>query len=617
MSIATANATAKSFPVIPARWSLGLGLCLAALLLACLYFPLATPLVGAWFTDDNYTHGPLVVLAAVGLAVHALRRRAGGVSPPLFSTSRRDRAFGFAMVAVALLLHGVAWLLGFILLDVVSLVTLLLAGALFLGGRALRRDLGLPILLLLFAAPLPVAWYQPLALGLQNLVSGLSATFFALGGLSVYREGYVIHLSGMALEVGAACSGMRQLTAYLALGAVLGHLANRGGWFTASLLVFSAIMAVAANLLRILLTGVLMLVAGPQAAAGVFHTLEGLATLAIGAVGLLVIAVVLARLQDRRRRDSIHHAPREEKPHAEREEHYGANKFHPCFAMLLLTLLGAAAVTQAVAQRAVDADPAPRAAKLVAAIDKLPRQLGPWQGIDAAVPKNIAWADQCVRRDYRHRETGQVVAVWIAYSHVGADRAHHPEICMAVAGRSEDRRRRTELPLSGGPPIAEFVFKSPGDALSAWYWHYALPDVRSASLNLLVQTYHRARARRASVTVELTLSDDSSAGRNAARQLVGLVDEALWPMLPPRAVRGSSRLPVGVTALVAPQRIGLALHSSVCHWLRQCERCANTRLKRQRGYCLVTGSDGKNRINETPATKNPMCVMSPMTRVLT
>ena len=284
-------ATAKSIPIMPVRWSLWLGFSCCALLLAWLYSPLATALVHAWSTDDNYTHGPLVVLAAVGLAVHALRRRAGGrtslrdsTRPTLFRTSHRDRALGIVMVALALLLHGVAWLLGFILLDVVSLVTLLLAGALALGGRTLRRDLGLPILLILFAAPLPVAWYQPLALGLQKLVSGLSATIFALGGLSVYREGYVIHLSGMALEVGAACSGMRQLTAYLALGAVIGHLAGRGRWFTISLLALSTIMAVAANLLRILLTGVLMLVAGPHAAAGVFHTLEGLATLAIGYV---------------------------------------------------------------------------------------------------------------------------------------------------------------------------------------------------------------------------------------------------------------------------------------------------------------------------------------------
>ena len=317
-------ATAKSIPIMPVRWSLWLGFSCCALLLAWLYSPLATALVHAWSTDDNYTHGPLVVLAAVGLAVHALRRRAGGrtslrdsTRPTLFRTSHRDRALGIVMVALALLLHGVAWLLGFILLDVVSLVTLLLAGALALGGRTLRRDLGLPILLILFAAPLPVAWYQPLALGLQKLVSGLSATIFALGGLSVYREGYVIHLSGMALEVGAACSGMRQLTAYLALGAVIGHLAGRGRWFTISLLALSTIMAVAANLLRILLTGVLMLVAGPHAAAGVFHTLEGLATLAIGAVGLLAAAVVLARLQDRWRG----------------KQSTSANQFHPCLAL--------------------------------------------------------------------------------------------------------------------------------------------------------------------------------------------------------------------------------------------------------------------------------------------
>jgi len=565
MSIAAAK-TCCMVPPRQVRW-LGLALCAAiAAIIAWLFGSLAAGLVQTWSQDDNYSHGPLVVLAALGLTVHALRGRPGGNRP---APTARDVALGLTMLLMALLLHGAAWLLDFTLLDLVSLVTLLLAVTLAVGGRSLRQDLGFPILLLLFAAPLPVAWYQPLALGLQKLVSASAATIFSVCGLSVYREGHVIHFSGMVIEVGAACSGMRQLTAYLALGAVIGHLARRGRGFTVALLALSAAMAVAANLLRILLTGVILLTLGAEAASGIFHTLEGLATLAIGAAGLLAAAVLLARWQDRHRT-----------PHAQRDESSAGTKrgsltqiadgdgtsladdigitrsvmgtrHAPRVSVvmgLVLALLVSAAAVQSAAIYTVAKHAPPVQMPLAAPLSQLPRQLGPWQGIDSPPPANVGWADQFVRRDYRHAQTGQVVVVWIVYSQSGADRAHHPEICMDVAGRVEDRRRRTALPLPGGPPIAEFVFSQPGDELHTWYWHYALPEVQPAETNLLAQAYHRARRRRASVTAEAIASDSSPAGQSAARDLVARIDAALKPLFPAGSQRGSQRLPVGVTA---------------------------------------------------------------------
>ena len=593
------------------RWPLLCSVALCAGLIAWLFQPMAAALWQAWSSDPNYSHGPLVVLAAVGLAIHAvLSQRASHTSPKRqqgfpeapslalrasVGATRQDQAFGIAMIVVALLLHGVAWLLDFTLLDVVSFVTLLLAVLLAVGGQSLRRVFGFAVLLLLFAAPLPVAWYQPLALGLQKLVSSLATNIFALCGLSVYREGNVIHLSGLALEVGAACSGMRQLTAYLALGAALGYLSGRGRGFSAALIGLSAVTAVGANLLRILLTGFLMLVAGPAAAAGVFHTLEGLATLALGAAGLFAAALVLARLQDRWRQ-RVDHVPREEEHEAASDvvpalalssrvplalpvsgrrcsvlslgedtiqdadrrlegdnpifvpQKLGQSPAHLAMCAVVLVLLAAAAGAQSFAQRTVAAEPDSHAVALSGTLSSLPRDLGSWQGIDVPPPADVGWADQYLRRDYRHRQTGQVVMVWIAYSYSGRDRAHHPEICMDVAGRTEDRRRRAELPLAGGPPIAELIFGQPGSTLCTWYWHYAMPHVRSDSDSLLAQTYHRARQRRGSVTVELISNDETSLGRAAARQLVALVDEALRPLLPPGATRGSQRLPVGMAA---------------------------------------------------------------------
>jgi exosortase/archaeosortase family protein len=96
--------------------------------------------------------------------------------------------------------------------------------------------------------------------------------------------------------VAEACSGMRQLTGFLALTTAVAYLALRPGWYRV-MIIFSALpIALTANIARVVLTGYIMHFVNPQYAAGTFHTLEGLLMMGFGLLLLQSACWILDRL---------------------------------------------------------------------------------------------------------------------------------------------------------------------------------------------------------------------------------------------------------------------------------------------------------------------------------
>lgn len=256
-------------------------------LVATLYAPTAVELWRVWEVDPNYGHGSMVVVCSILLAAWTARRRAGS------RTSLSRPVGGLVRCLIGFALHIGALFIGNLLLDVVGLVYLLLGVLLVLGGPEARRAYSFPVLFLLFAAPLPIAWYQPVAILLQQVVGVVSGHLLNLAGIATYREGNMLHLADLSLEVGEACSGIRQLTAVVALAAAMGFLSGRERWFRGTLLVVSVPIAVASNCLRIMLTGVLAQTLGRKWAEGFFHEAEGMVLVLFSALFLYALANLL------------------------------------------------------------------------------------------------------------------------------------------------------------------------------------------------------------------------------------------------------------------------------------------------------------------------------------
>ena len=92
-----------------------------------------------------------------------------------------------------------------------------------------------------------------------------------------------------SLNVADACSGMRLLQAFVALGVAMAYLEYRPPVHRIILLFSTIPIAIICNIVRVLLTAVIHIYIGEQYAQGTLHTLLGLVMLllAFGLYGLL------------------------------------------------------------------------------------------------------------------------------------------------------------------------------------------------------------------------------------------------------------------------------------------------------------------------------------------
>ena len=266
------------------------------LLVAAIYWPLFPDMAAVWDYDPNYSHGYLVPVLSLLFAWMAWRE-AGRQHAQ--TVEQKHVMHGMALIGFGLILHITMWFVHNLFLDVLSLITVLQGLVLMWGGTAASRTYNFPIRFLIFMAPLPLHWYQPFAVRMQQLVSHVSTFLLSACGVPVYQEGYFIYLPGYTMAVAEACSGLRQLLAILALGVVIGHFSGRGPRYRWTLGLLAIPIAVFANCIRVVCSGFILMAFGEQWAEGFFHTVEGLVIIALSAGLLVATAWGLARLDDR------------------------------------------------------------------------------------------------------------------------------------------------------------------------------------------------------------------------------------------------------------------------------------------------------------------------------
>lgn len=115
----------------------------------------------------------------------------------------------------------------------------------------------------------------------------------------VQLTGNVIHLPGRSLFVTEACSGLRSLTALLALGVLQGGLWLRLPAARMLLLIVTLPVAMAVNGVRIFLTGFLVFFVAPEWGEGFMHYSEGwvLFIFSFGVLGAFTWALMWAEIR--------------------------------------------------------------------------------------------------------------------------------------------------------------------------------------------------------------------------------------------------------------------------------------------------------------------------------
>ncbi|WP_337176029.1 exosortase/archaeosortase family protein [Paludisphaera sp.] len=251
-------------------------------LLALLFRDTLEHFYRAWTTEDNYSHGFLVPLLSLYFAAQIFRREGAPAEP---SPGARGVLLGATLLTAALGVNLLKVPLPIeFLSDLAFLAALAGSFAIVVGAAALRRY-WFPFAFLIFMVPLPIALYTRIASPLQLMASRLASAFMNSTGVPVLCEGNRMTLpGGVQMFVAEACSGMRQLTGFLALAAAVAYLARRPLWYRGVVLASALPIALFANTTRVVVTGYIMHFVDPSYAEGAYHTLEGLLLMGMGLV---------------------------------------------------------------------------------------------------------------------------------------------------------------------------------------------------------------------------------------------------------------------------------------------------------------------------------------------
>jgi exosortase len=218
-----------------------------------------------WWSDPESAHGLLLAPVSVWLAWKTGRR----------ADARPNVGLGLAMLIAAVLLRYVSGLAAELFTMRMSML-LGLAGltTYYLGFRQVLTW-WLPFVLLGLSVPLPEVLKSAMTLPLQFRASRVGAALLEWRGIPVKLTGNIILVPGHQLFVTEACSGLRSLTALVALSILMGAL-----WLstvTGRVLMLGAaiVTAIMVNAIRVFLTGFLVVFVDPKMGEGFMHLTEG------------------------------------------------------------------------------------------------------------------------------------------------------------------------------------------------------------------------------------------------------------------------------------------------------------------------------------------------------
>lgn len=253
-----------------------------------LYVHVIAKLIHDWATDDNYSHGFLIVPIALYLA---WERRARLATAPV-----RGNYLGLVVLIGSVLVLMAGVLGAELFLTRISIIGVVIGMILFVWGWEYLRILTFPVAFLILMVPLPAIIFNQIAFPLQLLASRVGEVSLAALNIPVLREGNVIVLANTSLEVAEACSGIRSLISLLTLGIVFGYLVDPRPAMRTVIALSTIPIAVLANGLRVAGTGVAAHYYGAAAAEGFFHTFSGWLVFVFAFALLFAVERVLRRL---------------------------------------------------------------------------------------------------------------------------------------------------------------------------------------------------------------------------------------------------------------------------------------------------------------------------------
>ncbi len=241
--------------------------------------------------SGDYSHGFLVPIAS--LYVIWIQR------DHLIRAPKKSSMIGLAFVCLSLLGHYVGVKSELTRLSILSLIGLCWSIPYYLFGWQVAKRLIFPCSFLIFAVPLN--FLENLTFPLRIVNTRVSVSVLQSIGLDVKQVGSAIYgppynaTASLKLDVADPCSGIRSLTAMLALTAIYGYLVLPGLWRKWVLFLCAIPLAMAGNIFRIVSITILAEAINTELATGLPHDYAGFIVFGFAIALMVGLSMILQR----------------------------------------------------------------------------------------------------------------------------------------------------------------------------------------------------------------------------------------------------------------------------------------------------------------------------------
>ncbi len=273
ISTATVERAEIQHPSNSARWRVA-ALGLLTLELIVLYAPTTKFLWERWTMSVwHNAHGVLVPPVVAYLIYQELKKFQGTPTPA-------GSIWGFVFLIPALIIHSLDTGMHTQLLSAASILIALPGLSLLLLGVERTRAILFPLAFLAAALPIPLGMTEQIHMQLRLFTTAATALLVPMLGIPAFAEGTTLQLPVGPLEIADACSGFSTLYAAGAVACLTAY--STSGWRRRALVLLSAApLAIAANILRIVLLAALVVWQGAEVLETFIHPLSGMMTFAL------------------------------------------------------------------------------------------------------------------------------------------------------------------------------------------------------------------------------------------------------------------------------------------------------------------------------------------------
>jgi len=246
-------------------------------------------IIRRWLTDPSWSHGFLIPF----FSLYFINQH----KKEILNLETKPNYLGLVLMICGIVFYPiniVQFQYGY--LRPIGMIATIGAIVFFLGGWRLIKYTWLPITYLIFAVPLPDRIYKAITIPMRQWAASAATVLLNLiPNMEATVRGVIIDVNYKgqriepALDVAEACSGMRLLMAFLALGVAMAYLHYRPTWQRIILLATTIPIAILCNIVRVTITGFIYILIDPIYAQGIYHDILGMIMLplAFGLYGFL------------------------------------------------------------------------------------------------------------------------------------------------------------------------------------------------------------------------------------------------------------------------------------------------------------------------------------------